>query len=56
MSGILRVARADGEHKSSSDLLQVRRAEQLLQSSMLFAAWLTQYEQQGQHYERTNAP
>ena len=42
MGDTLLVARADGELQSSSDLLQVRTAEQLLRSKMLFAAWLTQ--------------
>ena len=56
MDGTLLVARADGELQSSSDLLQVRRAEQFLRSKMLFAAWPTQDEQQGQHHQRTKAP
>ena len=56
MGGTLLVARADGELQSSSDLLQVRRAGQLLRRKMLFAARPTKYEQQGQHYQRTKAP
>ena len=55
MGGSLLVARANGELQSSSDLLQVRTAEQLLRVKMLFAAWPTQYEQQGQHHQRTKA-
>ena len=56
MGGILPVARADGELQFSSGLLQVRKAEQLLRSKMLFAAWPFRYEQQGQHHQRTKAP
>ena len=43
MGGTLLVAQADGELQSSSDLFQVRRAEQLLRSKMLFAAWPTHF-------------
>ena len=50
------VARADRKLQSSSDLLQVRRAEQFLRSKMLFAAWSTQYEQQKQHHLLTKPP
>ena len=46
MCGVLLAARTDGEHQSTSDLHQGRRAEQLLRSKMLFAAWPTQYEPQ----------
>ena len=56
MGGILLVARVDGELQSSSDLLQVREAEQLLRSKMLYAAWPTQYEQPWQYHQRTKAP
>ena len=38
MVGIFLVVRADGELQSSSDLLQIRRAEQILRNKMLFAA------------------
>ena len=38
MDGTLLIARAGGEPQSSLDLLQVRRAEQLLRSKMLFVA------------------
>ena len=56
MDGTLLVARADGELQSSSDLLQIRRAGQFLRSKKLYAAWPTQYEQQGQLHQRTKAP
>ena len=50
------MARADGERQSSSDVLQVRRAERLPRSKMLLATWSSQYGQQGQHRQRTGAP
>ena len=48
MGGTLLVARADGELQFFVDLFQLRRAEQLRRSKMLFAVWPTQYGQQGQ--------
>ena len=49
------MARADGELQSSC-VLQLRRAERLLRSKMLFATYSSQYGQQGQHQQRTGAP
>ena len=56
MSDTTVVAQANGEFQSFSDVLQVRRAERLLRSKMLLAAWSSQYGQQGQHHQRTEAP